>query len=52
MDEKVKESVLALLDAAEAELKAGNTEAAVEKIEEAKEEIKPLPGTGSTGGIK
>ena len=25
MDEKVKESVLALLDAAEAELKAGNT---------------------------
>lgn len=28
MDEKVKESVLALLDAAEAELKAGNTEAA------------------------
>lgn len=26
MDEKVKESVLALLDAAEAELKAGNTD--------------------------
>lgn len=25
MDEKVKESILALLDAAEAELKAGNT---------------------------
>lgn len=52
MDEKVKESVLALLDAAEAELKAGNTEAAAAKIAEAKEEIKPLPGTGSTGGIK
>ena len=26
MDEKVKESVLALLDAAEAELKVGNTD--------------------------
>lgn len=26
MDEKVKESVLVLLDAAEAELKAGNTD--------------------------
>lgn len=26
MDEKVKENVLALLDAAEAELKAGNTD--------------------------
>ena len=26
MDEKVKESVLALLDAAETELKAGNTD--------------------------
>ena len=52
MDEKVKESVLALLDAAEAELKVGNIEVAAAKIAEAKEEIKPLPGTGSTGGIK
>lgn len=52
MDEKVKESVLALLDEAEVELKAGNTEAAAKKIAEAKEEIKPLPGTGTTGGIK
>lgn len=52
MDEKVKESVLALLEAAEAELKAGNTEETAAKIAEAKEKIKPLPGTGTSGGIK
>ena len=49
MDEKVKESVLALLDAAEAELKAGNTEAAAAKIEEAKDEIKRPIGGGNNG---
>ena len=41
---------LAIGGAAEAELKAGNTEAAAAKIAEAKEEIKPCPpGIGLTG---
>lgn len=48
MDEKVKESVLALLDAAEAELKVGNTAEAAAKIAEAKDKIKPIGG-GSLG---
>lgn len=51
MDEKVKASVLALLDAAEAALKAGNTDVAASKIAEVKDKIKPLPGTGSNGDI-
>ena len=50
MDEKVKESVLELLDAAKAKLKVCNTEAA--EIAETKKEIKPLPSASSTGGIK
>lgn len=51
MEEKAKEKVLALLEEAEAELKVGNTEAAAAKIAEAKNEIKPLPGTGSNGHV-
>lgn len=49
MDERLKADVLALLDAARAELKAGNTEAADAKITEAKDKIEPLPGTGTNG---
>ena len=51
MEEKAKEKVLALLEEAENYLSKGENEKVAAKIAEAKNEIKPLPGTGSNGDI-
>lgn len=49
MDEKVKESVLALLASAKENVKNGNVDAAVSDIENAEDEIKRPIGGGNNG---
>lgn len=52
MNAEVKERILLNLSKAQEALQTGNATAASEFINKAINDIKPLPGTGTNGGIK
>ena len=51
MEETLKLELEALLDEVAVAIENGDTATAKEKLSEAKDKLKPLPGQGSTGGV-
>lgn len=51
MTEEQKNELLELLNEAEIALAEGDTDTVKDKIEDVKEIVRPLPGTGSTGDL-
>ena len=51
IDEALKMELTALLDEVSAAIASGDTATAEEKLKEAKDKLKPLPGQGTNGDI-